>query len=130
MRILIVDDELTNRLVLQGILGALGECDIAVDGEDAMETFHLAWKEKKPYQLICLDIMMPKMDGKLVLKAVRDYEKEQGIPESQCAKILMISARSEQEVVMDAVQNGANWYLVKPISTQKVMAEISRLGLT
>ncbi len=82
MRILIVEDDFTSRRLLQKILAPYGECDIAVDGKEALEAFTLAVREGRRYRLICLDIMMPEMDGQQVLKKIRQMEKELGISPS------------------------------------------------
>mgnify|MGYP000957131206 CR=1 FL=1 len=63
MKALVVDDDFSNRLLLQRFLSELGEVNIAVDGEEAVEAVRLALATREPYQLICLDILMPQMDG-------------------------------------------------------------------
>ena len=79
MKTLIVEDEFTSRRLLQKILAAYGECDIAIHGKEALEAFRLARDEREPYDLICLDIMMPEMDGQETLKMIRKTEEEMGI---------------------------------------------------
>ncbi|HBN09144.1 MAG TPA: response regulator, partial [Cyanobacteria bacterium UBA8530] len=61
MRILIVEDDFTSRRLLQKILAPYGECEIAINGKEAVSAVELAWGEDAPYHLICLDIMMPEM---------------------------------------------------------------------
>ena len=63
MKTLIVEDEPTSRLLLQAILSGYGDCDIATDGEEAVEAFRSALEQGVPYNLVCMDIMMPKLDG-------------------------------------------------------------------
>ena len=60
MKILIVDDDFTSRKILLKYLAEYGQCDVAVDGEEAVEVFKLALNEWEAYDLVCLDIMMPK----------------------------------------------------------------------
>ena len=74
MRILIVEDDLASRKIMLKILSKYGECDVTVDGLEAVDAFMLAQKENKPYDLVCLDIMMPKLDGVNVLKVIRSLE--------------------------------------------------------
>lgn len=76
MRILIAEDDLASRKVLYKFLSNYGECDITIDGMEALEAFMLAWDEGKPYDLICLDIMMPELDGVKTLKTIRDIENQ------------------------------------------------------
>lgn len=56
MRILIVDDNFTNRYLMDKILSKYGKCDIAVNGQEALEAFKLAMDEGSLYDLICLDL--------------------------------------------------------------------------
>lgn len=131
MKILIVDDDFINRRLLQRYLSRFGECDIAVDGEEALDAFNIAWQEGSPYQLICLDIMMPKMDGQEALKQIRQLETERGIGigEPESAKILMTTALDGRTDILDAFKTGAEGYVVKPIQLDKLQEEIRKLQL-
>jgi len=71
MKTLVVEDDFTSRLLLQTILKAYGECHVAADGTEALAAFLEAERTEQPYQLICLDIMMPDLDGKEVLRSIR-----------------------------------------------------------
>lgn len=129
MRILIVEDDFTSRMLLQKILAPYGECAAATDGEEAIRAFGAAWEEKRPFTLICMDIMMPKIDGKQALKLIRELEARLSVAEKDKATILMTSSLAEQQHVIEAVKSGATWYLVKPISKQKLLDELKRLKL-
>ncbi|MCA1987263.1 MAG: response regulator, partial [Desulfovibrio sp.] len=63
MRVLIVEDDFTSRKLMQTILSPYGDCDVAVNGREAVEAFQNALNSAKPYDLVCMDIMMPEMDG-------------------------------------------------------------------
>ena len=63
MRILLAEDNFVTRKLMVAILSQYGECDVAVDGMEAVDAFLMALEDGKPYDLICLDIMMPVMDG-------------------------------------------------------------------
>ncbi|SMP41424.1 Response regulator receiver domain-containing protein [Anoxynatronum buryatiense] len=76
MRILIAEDDLGSRVYMQHFLKCFGECDLTADGIETVDAFLMAWEEGEPYDLICLDIMMPKLDGLKVLKIIRDLEKK------------------------------------------------------
>lgn len=86
MRILIAEDDFACRKFLYKFLSLYGDCDITIDGIEAIDAYMIALDEEKPYDLICLDIMMPKMDGKKVLKAIRDIERQREIEESRRVK--------------------------------------------
>ena len=51
-----------------------GECDMTIDGIETVEAFVMAYDLGKPYDLICLDIMMPKIDGLKALKAIKSLD--------------------------------------------------------
>jgi two-component system chemotaxis response regulator CheY len=111
------------------MLSKYGECDLVVDGLEAIEAYMMALEEKKPYELICLDIMMPKLDGIKVIKVIRDLEVQNSIDEEQRAKIMMTTALSETEVVQTAFEYGCNAYASKPIDINKFVDVMGRLGL-
>ena len=75
IKVLIVDDDFITRRILKSIFTPYGDCDIAINGEEAIQAFRLAREEKKPYDLICLDIMMPEIDGHEALMKIREMEK-------------------------------------------------------
>ncbi|MBF0403671.1 MAG: response regulator, partial [Nitrospirae bacterium] len=114
MRILITDDDIINCTILQTMLVSYGDCDIALNGKEAFEAFVLAHKEKKPYELIFLDIMMPVLDGCAALMKMRKYEAEMGLnTPSQEAKIVMATALDHPKDIMEAYdKGGCTAYLV------------------
>ena len=130
MKTLVVEDDFISRLVLQKMLTPLGQCDTAVNGNEAVQAFEIAFDEKQPYDLICLDIMMPEMDGKEALKLIRQKEKEYGIEPSNEAKIIMITALDTPKEVIDAFyRGGCTSYLVKPIEKSRIIGVVKDLGL-
>ena len=80
MRVLIVEDDLVGSRLMKKFLEADWFCHLAFDGKEAIEAFEAALKEEKPYDLLCLDIMMPEVSGIDVLKTVRRLEEKSGIP--------------------------------------------------
>lgn len=129
MRILIVEDDFVARRMLKEILSPHGDCDIVVDGKEAIQAFRLAWEDKEPYNLICLDIMMPNVDGHHALKEIRKTEKEIGIRGYSEVKVIMITALGDPKTVIGAYKEGATSYIVKPIEKQKLLNEVRNLGL-
>ena len=129
MNILVVDDDFMNRKLLQTQLSLFGECDIAVDGEEAIAAFRMALDNHQPYDLICMDIRMPKMEGKDALKKIRRIENELGIEDEDKVKVIMTTALDDAESVVGSYQEGATAYLVKPITKKKILEEFLRLGL-
>ena len=129
MRTLIVEDDLASRKFLSKLLSEYGECDITVDGMEALEAFMLAWDDGEPYDLICLDIMMPNLDGEKTLKMIRDIEKQKAIEDKDRVKIIMTTALNEASRVKSAFDTGCEAYASKPINTEKLIEVIRNLGL-
>jgi two-component system, chemotaxis family, chemotaxis protein CheY len=129
MRILVVEDDFASRRMMQKFLEPYGEIDVVVDGEEAVQAFRIAWEEYKPYELLFMDIMMPKMDGHEALRRIREIEEELGVKPQNEAKIIMTSVLEDPKNVMEAYnEGGATSYLVKPIDREKLREELSRLG--
>jgi two-component system chemotaxis response regulator CheY len=130
MKTLIVEDDFISRRILKDILSSHGDCDIAIDGEEAVRAFRMALDEKKPYELICMDIMMPNMDGQEALKKIREIEKERGKTGSLEVKVIMTTALDDPKNVVEAYyKGGATSYVVKPINKGKLLGEIRGFGL-
>ncbi|MFA9465538.1 MAG: response regulator [Velocimicrobium sp.] len=129
MRILIAEDDFASRKFLFKFLDRYGECDLVVDGIEALDAFLLSMREKKPYDLICLDIMMPKLDGVKVLKSIRDLELQQGILPGDRTKVIMTTALSETQYVQSTFEIGCDAYAAKPIDTAKLVEVIEKFGL-
>lgn len=129
MKILIVEDEFGSRKLLQKFLSPYGVCDMAVDGDEAVEAFSLAMKDNDPYDLVCLDIMLPKKDGQEVLKEIRGIEKDNGKYGLDGTKIIMTTALNDPKNIMEAFKSQCEAYIPKPITKQKLLEEMKSLGL-
>ena len=128
-RILIAEDDLVSRKFLSKILSKYGECDLVVDGLEAIEAYMLSIKEKEYYDLICLDIMMPKVDGVKVLKVIRDLEEQNKIDDENRAKIVMTTALGETQIVKTAMEYGCDAYAAKPLDVEKFLDVIKKIGI-
>ncbi|NMC47870.1 MAG: response regulator [Desulfovibrio sp.] len=130
MRVLVVEDDFTSRKVLQKILSPFGEVDIAVNGLEAVEAFESSLNEKKPYDLICMDIMMPEMDGQEALKRIRTVEKAHSIRPADEVKVIMTTALDDPKNVVEAYyKGGATSYVPKPIDKHMLLHLLKNLGV-
>ena len=129
MKTLIVDDDFVSRLVLQNVLMAYGEAHIAVNGKEAIEAFTVALRMGNPYDVICLDIMMPEMDGQDVLRSIRRIEAEHDILGNAGGKIIMTTALADGKNIMHAFNSQCEAYLVKPIDPLQLFKQLKDLGL-
>ena len=126
LRFLVVDDVATGRTVLGAMLSRYGQVDEAAGGVPALQSYRDAAASGEMYNLLLLDIMMPDMDGITLLKEVRAFEREKGLPATAA---VMTTATDAREHVHRAMQAGAVGYLIKPLSFPMVVAELERLGL-
>ncbi len=129
MKILIAEDDFASRKFMLRFLSKYGECDVTVDGMEAVEAFTMALEMNEGYDLVCLDIMMPVLDGYQALKAIRDIEKEKGISEETQTKVIMTTALSEGRNVTKAFELGCVAYAGKPIDTAKFENVLRKLKL-
>ena len=129
MKILIAEDDFASRKFMLRFLQKFGECDITVDGLEAVDAFLIALEAGEGYDLVCLDIMMPTLDGYQALKAIRDIEKEKQIPEEQRTKIIMTTALNEGRNVSKAFELGCVAYAGKPIDQEKFENVLRKINL-
>ena len=129
MKTLIVEDNFTIALLLQELLKSYGPSDIVGNGKEAVAAVRNAFFTADPYDLICLDIMMPEMDGHEALRQIRDQEEALGILSTNGVKIVMISALDDVHNIMAAYYSLCDAYLTKPIIKAKLLEELRKLGL-
>lgn len=115
LRILIVDDQLTSRLLIRGGLQDLGvsDIDMAADGEQGFKTMM-----EKPAHLVISDFNMPKMDGLAFLRAVRSY------PPTRKAAFILLTGRGDKALIDKATQLGVNNVIAKPFTLPVLKAQI------
>lgn len=130
MRVLIVDDDFYSRSFLEYILHPYAACDVAENGEEAVMAVQRALSENKPYELICLDLLMPVVDGSNALREIRDVEKDHGVEKPKQAAIIITSVLEDAEDTHNAMYlGGATAFLQKPIEEKALLAELKTLGL-
>jgi two-component system chemotaxis response regulator CheY len=129
MRTLIVEDDFTNRLVLQSYLTRFGECHVAGNGKEAVEEFRRSKQNGKTYDLICMDIMMPEMDGQEAVRQIRALEEAGGTFSTSGVKIIMVTALDDIKNVFTAFKSLCDVYLFKPIDTEQLFAHLKSLDL-
>ncbi len=129
MRILLAEDDFVTRKFMTGFLSKYGECDVTVDGMEAVDAFMMALEEGNPYDLVCLDIMMPVMDGYQALMGIRNLEKERNIPKEEEAKVIMTTALNDEKNVKMAFDLGCTVYSGKPIDQNRFEQALKKFGL-
>jgi len=115
MRILLVeDDKGIVRFVKKGLLENAFSVDAALDGEEGLRSaLHMK------YDLIVLDILLPKMDGREVLKKIRSMEIQ--------TPVIFLTAKDSESDIIKGLNLGADDYLTKPFSFNELLARIHAL---
>ena len=112
-RILLADDNADMREYLRRLLASKYEVEAVADGEAALDRARL-----QHYDLVLSDVMMPKLDGFGLLRALRGEEGTQAIP------VILLSARAGEESRVEGMGAGADDYLVKPFSARELLARV------
>ena len=129
MKILLAEDDYATRKFMVGFLSKYGECDVTVDGMVAVDAFLIALEDGEPYDLVCLDIMMPVMDGYQALMGIRNLEKQNNIPKEKEVKVIMTTALNEEQNVKMAFELGCTIYSGKPIDQNRFEQAMKKLNL-
>jgi two-component system chemotaxis response regulator CheY len=117
-RFLIVDDFSTMRRILRNLLKEIGYNN-AEEAEDGVAALNLLRSGK--FDFVVSDINMPNMDGFALLKSIRADEKLKSIP------FLMVTAEAKKEDIVNAAQNGANGYIVKPFTKATLEEKVQKI---
>jgi two-component system chemotaxis response regulator CheY len=127
MRCLVAEDDATSRVLLQKFLSKYGDCDIAVDGKEAVQTVKAARQAKRSYDLVCMDLHMPVMNGQDAIREIREQESAAGV--LRPTKIIVTTAQTDMGSITSALLGKCNAYLMKPIDTGKLSSELREIGL-
>ena len=113
---LIVDDAIFMRRMLGDILkqGGYEGVGEASNGKESLEQY----KKSKP-DIVTMDIVMPEMGGIEAVKEIMKLDKT--------AKIIMVSAMGQQQLVVEAIQAGAKDFVVKPFESSRILSAIERI---
>lgn len=130
LNILIVEDDFITRTLVSKILAKYGHCETAVNGKEAIIAFRNSLREKKLYNLILLDIMIPEIDGEGVLSKIRSLETRSGITGLDRVKIIMVSSISNIETIKHSFTEQSDAYIVKPFTEKKLIREFHHLDFT
>jgi len=120
MKILIVEDELLSRQIIKKMAEEYGNCDIAVNGSEAIELFQNSISEEDFYDVIFLDIMLPEMDGYSVLKNIREIEESANLALSEKSKVVMTTSLEESKNIITAFKEQCDFYIVKPVDRSEI----------
>lgn len=126
-RFLIVEDEVVSRRLLSHMLAPRGVCDVVVDGQEAILSFILAIEEGVPYDMVFLDINLPRLDGRRTLRFLRRIEEERGLHITHPSRVVMTTALKDARNVLGSFREGCEGYLVKPFEREKLHELMSKV---
>ena len=121
MKILVVEDVKFTRKTYIRSFAKIGyeNLEEAGDGREALDIFKEAFESDEKFELIISDIFMPEMDGIELTKEIRKLDSD--IP------IILLTSETDTKVVSDAIEAGANAYLVKPFRSDALSAKIKEV---
>jgi two-component system chemotaxis response regulator CheY len=127
MRNLLVDDNPVILQVLRAYLRQYGDCDLARNGAEGRDFFVRGLDDERPYDLICLDLQMPVLEGAELLTVIRQLEEERQVVKR--AKVLVVTGNGDPTIVSALVAKGADGYLLKPIDAGRLKERLLSLEL-
>jgi two-component system chemotaxis response regulator CheY len=130
MKALIVEDELTSRIILQRILSPFGEVHLCYNGIEAIDAFCSMLDQGAPYNLICMDFMMPEIDGHAALTRIRAIEKERGISQGERVKVIMTTGLSNIETEYVDITSMCDAIILKPFRKDALLKVLHDLGFS
>jgi two-component system, chemotaxis family, chemotaxis protein CheY len=129
MRVLIAEDDRTSRIMITRMLAPYADCTVVVNGNEAVSLFSTALELNRPYDLICLDVLMPELDGLAVLTRMRGLENDLEIKDPNRARVIMTTALADLENIKRAIRGNCQGYLLKPINRLALLEKLKSLGL-
>ncbi|HOO31986.1 MAG TPA: response regulator [Thermotogota bacterium] len=123
MKCLIVEDDPITTKLLMAVFEEYGECDHIDNGIDGLDMVIKANAGGDPYDLVTLDIMMPKMDGHDVLARVKRLRN------NKAPKVIMITALGDKKNIQKSYVRGCDGYLIKPIEREVILKKLRTLEL-
>lgn len=115
-KILIVDDSITSRKMLKGILEEAGY-EVVGEAQDGVQGTKL-YSELKP-DIVTLDITMPVLDGIDALRRIKEIDAD--------AKVIMVTAAGQKSKMVEAVKYGATEFVAKPFDQEQLLVIIEKV---
>jgi two-component system chemotaxis response regulator CheY len=110
------------------MLSKYGDCDSVGNGREAVETFAAARLGGLGYDLVCLDVRMPEIEGPQALQEIRKIEKDNRVP-SGLARVFMTTSVGDREIVAGSIKFKCDAYLLKPINLKRLEERLQFFGL-
>jgi len=136
MKTLIVEDEFVSRVALQELLAPYGCVHVAMNGVEAIEAVRLALDAGAPYDLVCMDLLMPILGGEQALTGIRNLEKAHGVSSGAGVKVVVTTALQSDEdagrvgrALLQQMNSRCDGHLEKPVKKTALKKLLCSLGL-
>ena len=127
MKIMIIDDDAASLKVLALLMRKYGDITTASNGPASREIINKSFETEEYFDLFLIDIMMPEINGHELLEEIRSNEEK--IKKENPSKIVMVSALSDADNIMQAFENKCDAYIVKPVRKEKLVDELAKLNI-
>lgn len=129
IRALVIEDDPAIRDMIRRFLAPVALCDLAGDGVTGLAALEQAMDRGQPYELVCLDLVMPVMDGWETLARLRELEDLRGIGDPARVRVLVLTARdSSQNLARLRAFTSREGLLLKPFRRSDLFEHIRLLG--
>jgi two-component system chemotaxis response regulator CheY len=124
LRGLVCEDDLASRLLMTAFLSRYGQCDAAVNGREAVDAFRNASGQARKYDLVCMDVRMPEMDGPEAVRRIRELECDAGISAARGVKVVIMTAVDDLGEVIRCFEEFSDAYLMKPVNLTNLLRQL------
>lgn len=128
MKALVVDDCAVSTATISKLLKNYGTVETTDSGQAGLDLLSEAAKSDAPFDVLCVDINMPGMDGFELLKRLKGMPRETA-QSDKTMKVFMTTGQNEIRLVLRAMEHGCSGYLVKPISEDNLATEMAKIGV-
>ena len=129
-RVLIVDDSTSIRQSFTDILSPLAICEVATNGQEAVDMIKRTVNKGGHFDLVLMDIIMPEKDGLTAVREIRQFEMSRGCTEADRMTIVIVTTIKEPSRILIAqYECGADAYITKPFTRETVLQTLRSNGL-
>jgi two-component system, chemotaxis family, chemotaxis protein CheY len=114
--------------LLKTIFSAYGQCDLALDGSEALSNFHRAMDQDQPYDVIFLDVVMPGISGLETLDCIRQIESNYNIHGLDRVKVVIITGYDDPKLSVRSFRKDCETYLSKPFTPKQILDTVRDLS--
>ena len=126
---LIVEDEQVALAKIKLIMDSIGSYQIAETGDSCLQQFSSSLSSRKYFDVLLIDIGLPDMSGKGLLKKIDELEEKYNVPSDKKVKKIMVTASAEKQDLFGSIQDRCDDYLLKPVTKDIVMDKLKAVGL-